>query len=64
MHSIEDFLKTLFIVSDVVVCDEVTLDTCPTEWEFTAMLSLPGNSKCILFRSILLTHCLQTVKRT
>lgn len=49
MHSTEDFLKTLFIVSEVVVCDEVTLDKSPTEWVFTDTLSLPGNSNCVPF---------------
>lgn len=49
MHAIEDFLKTLFIVSEVVVCDKVTLDTRPAEWVFTDILHLPGIYKYIIF---------------
>ncbi|KZP15924.1 isoleucyl-tRNA synthetase [Athelia psychrophila] len=46
----KDFLKTLFIVSEVVVCDEVTLDTRPAEWVFTDILHLPGCNKDVTVR--------------
>lgn len=40
----EDFLKTLFIVSDAFIIDEGSLGTTSPEWLYTDSLSIPG--KC------------------
>jgi isoleucyl-tRNA synthetase len=38
----EDFLKTLFIVSNVVVTDEGSLGTSCPEWLYSDSVSMPG----------------------
>ena len=43
-HFIENFLKTLFIVSDASVVDEGSFGTSSPEWIYTDTLPIPGTT--------------------
>jgi isoleucyl-tRNA synthetase len=43
-HFIESFLKTLFIVSDVAILNEGSLETSPLPWFHTNSMHLPGET--------------------
>ncbi|KAG6854411.1 hypothetical protein C0991_006953 [Blastosporella zonata] len=46
----ESFLKTLFIVSDVVITDEGSLGTSSPEWLYTETLEIPGSDEDLAIR--------------
>ncbi|KAG6816435.1 hypothetical protein H0H87_006097 [Tephrocybe sp. NHM501043] len=46
----ESFLKTLFIVSDVVVTDEGSLGTSSPEWLYTETLAITGSDEDLAIR--------------
>ncbi|KAG6887858.1 hypothetical protein C0992_010462 [Termitomyces sp. T32_za158] len=47
---LENFLKTLFIVSDACVTDEGSMGTSSPEWLFTETLTIPGSDEELAIR--------------